>query len=183
MSASSCSLLIRHSPQASPSHWRGVRGGYFFSRGLAFPPAGSTRLLAERPGVDKPTYKLYSVHQAGAVSIVGSLLATGLLLATNARRLGRPAQARQCLTVGVVGTILIIALSTQLPPQASGYAFLLVTVLVARAFARKAQGETLEQHKAADGQLESLWKAAGVAFGALMAELLVTTAVVMAVYP
>ena len=60
---------------------------------------------------------------------------------------------------------------------------MLVTVLVARAFARKAQGETLEQHKAGDGQLESLWKAAGVAFGALMAELLVTTAVVMAVYP
>jgi hypothetical protein len=111
-----------------------------------------------------PAYRLYSLRAILLASIVGSPLAGSILMAVNYARLGKKANAALTLTLGLLGTVLVVMLAAQLP---DGFMKGNIAIPMGLAFgtwrlAEALQGKALEDHADADGKFVSRWAAFGI---------------------
>jgi len=123
--------------------------------------------------VPPPPYTLYSPAAVGLATFLGSPLAGTVFMAINYRRLGKTGAAVCALVVGLLATVILVALGVVTQSSAGvgiGIAGFLGTLFAAKAL----QGPTVEQHQAAGGKIGSTGIAAvvgllflGIVFGAI----------------
>lgn len=122
------------------------------------------RGLDDESRCPKPAYKLYPVRAVVLSTPIGGLLAGGVLMAVNYRQVGRRTAAAAAVAFGVVavGLFLGFTLSTSPDNPLPGLTHLFVQPVVMYLIIRLFQGRMLSTHRAAAGDLESEWKAAGI---------------------
>jgi hypothetical protein len=112
---------------------------------------------AAQPGAPpgaKPTYRLLNPTCVGVATFIGSILAGGVAMAFNYRRLGRSKEAWVALLGGAVGLALLWQLGTKLDGTvATGLGA--VIALGMQALAKSLQGADIEAHVAANGAVSS----------------------------
>lgn len=113
----------------------------------------------------EPGYRLYKVAGIGFATFFGTVLAGGLLMAVNFRRLGQFRQARNSLLISIAVLILTLTYSflagdgrAAMGPYMVSLASLVVVIVLARTY----QDDAVDEHVRRGGQLESNWKAAGI---------------------
>jgi len=124
-----------------------------------------------------PTYALYSNGTIVLATFLGSLIAGGLLLAINLRRLGHSNTARNVLVLSVTFMVGFFAFMSLLPDDLNipNLLFTIPQMFAIHWAAKKFQGSALEEHTTAGGRTASTWGAVGIAVGIaiLLAGLLV----------
>ena len=127
-----------------------------------------------RAGAAVPQHKLFTVGGIGIATFLGSLIAGGILLAHNYRRLGNLRAANQVLLGCIALTVVIIAVSLALPFRIGGMGLSMPQLIAIVYYARYQQGGRISAHKEAGGKVVSNWLAAGV--GLLVLAVLAATA-------
>ena len=119
------------------------------------PPDSELRTSARKP--------LYSINGVLIATFCGSLAAGIILIYLNYVSLGHNKLAKLTVRWGVVGYMLIIALSSVIPPLPI-YIVLVTIVQVGLAgiAARSLQGAAIDYHREHSGTMHSLLRAAGL---------------------
>lgn len=114
-----------------------------------------------------PTYALYTHGAIVLATFLGSLLAGGLLLAINLRRLGHFNKARNVLVLSVIVMVGFVVLVSQLPDDLNipNLLFAIPQMFAIYWTAKMSQGSALQEHIAAGGRTASTWRAVGIAVG------------------
>jgi hypothetical protein len=112
----------------------------------------------------RPAYSLYSVRSVTLGAALGSLLAGGIVMAINYKRLGQGAAAIHAILWSAVATAAIIAVGIMAPDEAHipNAAFLVPQIIGMYYVAKSLQGPTVEAHRREGGSLASSWGAAGI---------------------
>ena len=107
---------------------------------------------------------LYSSRSVALATFLGSVLAGGVLLAINYRRLGRCAAAVQAIVAALLGEAAMFALAYVVPDtlHIPNIAYTLLQVFLMTALTTRLQGPALRAHLEAGGHLGSGWSAAGL---------------------
>lgn len=114
----------------------------------------------------EPKQKFYSQPAILIATFFGGPLAAGYLVKKNYDALGQPDYAKKSLIIGILVTILIMAILFAIPedildkiPSAiiPGIYTLIIYFIV-----EKLQGKQLKEHKENDGAFHSTWKAVGI---------------------
>lgn len=118
---------------------------------------------------EKPAYKLYSVGGVAIATFFASVFMGGIFMAINYKRLGNKVAAWKTLGFSFLALVanLVIAdlLPANVPPMVLSLPFLLAMGQAMSQF----QGRFLAEHVQNQGQLESKWKAFGIAFIVMLA--------------
>jgi disulfide bond formation protein DsbB len=118
---------------------------------------------------EKPAYKLYSVGGVAIATFFASVFMGGIFMAINYKRLGNKVAAWKTLGFSFLALVanLVIAdlLPANVPPMVLSLPFLLAMGQAMSQF----QGHFLAEHVKNQGQLESKWKAFGIAFIVMLA--------------
>jgi len=127
-------------------------------------PAASPLTPPLVPGYasDAPRYKLHLPGGATLATFLGSPVAGTLILALNYQKLGRSGAAVLSVIVGVLATILILALALMLPAKTPNALFIIPQIAVMAALAKSLQGPAVERHKQLGGKIASMWVSAGI---------------------
>ena len=112
---------------------------------------------------------LYRVSGIGVATLLAGFAAGGLLLALNARRLGRPNAMLHYFGGALLATAGVIAMGLLLPENIPSAVFVVPQILIMLHLARSLQGTALAQHEAAGGRFESNWKAFGISILTIIA--------------
>lgn len=99
-----------------------------------------------------PTERLFTSRQLFAASFLGSPMAAAWFAAVNYRALGQPAKATSALMLGVVSTILLLAIAFVLPEQMPSVVLPLAYSFAIQMLADKKFGRAIAEHQRAGGQ-------------------------------
>lgn len=113
-----------------------------------------------------PTYSLYTIWSVLVAHFFGSLLGSGIVLAINYRRIGRPTAALNALLGFGFATFALIPLS-YFSPDVPSVVFWIPQLIILYAVAKGLQGDALNQHRWAGGRLASAWGAFGIGLATL----------------
>ncbi len=127
--------------------------------------------------------RLYRISGIAIATIVGTVLAGGLLMGLNYYMLGRDGLARKTLFLSVATTTALLLVVFHLPPQwhVSSLWFTVPQLAGMIYLARRTQGAEITAHVGGGGTLASDWKALGVSVLVLLLLISVVVLVVMAV--
>ena len=114
-----------------------------------------------------PTYSLYTMWSVLVANFFGSLLGSGIVLAINYRRLGRPAAAFNALLGFGFASFALIPLAYFSPEEIPSAVYWLPQVIAVYAVAKGLQGDALNRHRWAGGPLASSWGAFGIGLATL----------------
>jgi len=126
------------------------------------------------------TVALYSVGGVVIGTVLGSLAAAVVLLYLNYRALGYESLARKVAGWGTGIYLILIALTSQLPPSMTVNLLVIgIQAVVAYFAASTLQGAAISYHQEHGGYVHSLWRAAAVGLltGLALIMMLVMTAV------
>jgi hypothetical protein len=132
-------------------------------------------------GDERPAYKLYSAGAITLATFLGSLLAGGVLMAINYKRLERGAAAVHAVVwtifamVGLIGLALMLPESLHIPNAA----FFIPQIIAMHYLSTQLQGPSIERHQRSGGQMASWWLAVGIALA--VSAVLVVAIIAMAV--
>ncbi|AWB64951.1 hypothetical protein C2869_00175 [Saccharobesus litoralis] len=109
------------------------------------------------------SFKLYKVVSIAVATFFGSSIAGGYLMSQNFRRLGRDTEAQYSLYGGIALTLLLFVISFLLPDNVSGSTLTtIIPTIIMQQIAKHRLQNDLDTHIAANGELESGWKAFGI---------------------
>ena len=109
---------------------------------------------AGAPPGSKPTYKLLNPTCVGVAAFIGSILAGGVAMALNYRRLGRSKEAWIALLGGAVGLVVLWQIGSKLDGTVTT-GLGAVIAFGMQALAKSLQGADIEAHVAANGAVSS----------------------------
>lgn len=127
--------------------------------------------------------RLYRVSGIAIATMVGTVLAGGLLMSLNYYMLGRDGLARRTLYLSVAATVVLLLIVFDLPPQwdVSSLWFTVSQLVAIIYLARRTQGAEITAHVGGGGALASDWKAFGISVLVLLLLISVVVLVVMAI--
>lgn len=114
------------------------------------------------PKVEK--FTLYKISGVGVATFFGSILAGGVLMSINYKRLGNEEAAKKTLiysvlaTFAVLGVIFLIPEDIEIPNTALSIPQVIAMVQIAK----KNQQNDIDNHISDGGQVSSNWKAFGI---------------------
>jgi hypothetical protein len=116
------------------------------------------------PAAPPATKPLYTPGAVTLATVFGGPLAGYWIMATNYRRMGRPADAQRAIASGLLIVALIVGAGFLLPPeyQSAALGMNIALIFFLRRQAQKEQGAAVEEHLAQGGREGSLWAAFGV---------------------
>lgn len=110
--------------------------------------------------------KFYSQKAITIATYFGGPLAAGYLIQKNYETLDEPDKARKSLMIGILSTIILFAGIFSIPDEIMDKIpnFLIPAIYtgIVYSIVERMQGEALRNHKEANGEFYSGWKAAGV---------------------
>lgn len=113
-----------------------------------------------------PTIKFHSKNGIGLATFIGGPLAAGFLIRKNYLNLGKTDQANHALFIGILSTVVLLALAISIPEgsydKLLSYAIPTAYTAIVYFLVDKYQGTVLQQHEEANGEFYSRWRAAGV---------------------
>lgn len=109
-----------------------------------------------------PEHRLYTPQHVGLATFLGTPLAGAYLLARNYWSLGKSSSGWNSLGLGVLGTILILAVAALIPSRAPTTGITIGLVFGMMQAAKGLQQKEIDAHVARQGRLHSGWRAAGV---------------------
>lgn len=118
---------------------------------------------------EKPPYKLYSLGSVIIATIFASVFIGGILMAINYKRLGNKVAAWKTLGFSFLALIANLVIANLLPANIPPLVFSLPILLAMGQMMSHLQGRFLAEHVNNQGQLESKWKAFGIAFIGMLA--------------
>jgi len=106
--------------------------------------------------------RLYSPMQIATAAFLGSPIAACWFFASNFRQLSQPGNARLCLFLGSVGTVVLFVVSAFLPARFPQMVIPLGYTIALREAAKQIHGSTVTQHLSTGGRLGSWWSVVGI---------------------
>lgn len=115
------------------------------------------------PEASKP-YKLYSIEGVGIATFFGSILAGGIIMWINLRRLGRFESARKTILYSILATILFLFGIIMIPQDINipSMLFTIPQIFAMVMIAKSQQKDSIDAHKNKGGEIASNWKAFGI---------------------
>ena len=126
------------------------------------PAVQALGLTDETATTSPPDYEVYSPGAVGLSALLGSIVAGGVVMAINYRRLGEPKTALNTLVLSLIGMIGLSKLMLVLPENFPDSAFHFLQMAVMYQLAKRLQGPKIDAHLEIDGHLASRWRAAGI---------------------
>jgi hypothetical protein len=116
------------------------------------------------PAAPPATKPLYTAAAVTLATVFGGPLAGYWIMATNYRRMGKSAEARNAIAAGVLIDVLVVGAGLLLPSefQSAALGVNIALIFFLRKQAQKEQGAAVEEHLAQGGREGSLWAAFGV---------------------
>src|SRR5690606_4125770 len=132
-------------------------------------------------GTQRPDYELYKVSAIGIATFFGTILAGGLLLSKNFKRLGKESAARDALIYSVIATVAVTALALLIPEDWNipSFAFTVPQLVAMMQIARQQQEADIDRHIDNGGALASNWKALGISLLVLLGVMAVMIPLIM----
>ena len=96
--------------------------------------------------------KLFSKAQVSLATFLGAPIAGALLMRLNYKALGHAKAAQQSLTVGIVGTAILLVVAFLLPEDFPTFILPLAALFAVQHWYRKTQEETFKTHVANGGR-------------------------------
>lgn len=118
---------------------------------------------------EKPRYKLYSVGGVAIATFFASVFMGGIFMAINYKRLGNKVAAWKTLGFSFLALVANLVIADRLPANVPPMVLSLPFLLAMGQAMSQLQGRFLAEHVKNQGQLESKWKAFGIAFIAILA--------------
>jgi len=120
---------------------------------------------AELEAKGQAEYKLYKVSGVWTATFLGSMLAGGIVMAINYKRLGMDAEANKTLLYSVLAMLAFFVIIYFIPDDINipQYVFVIPQVVVMAQLAKRYQQEYIDVHIQNGGEMASNWKAAGIA--------------------
>jgi hypothetical protein len=108
--------------------------------------------------------KMYKISGMGIATVVGGLLAGGLLLAKNFKVVGNHELARKSLIYSALGMLAVFGIAFLLPESWNflNVALLVLQLIAIHRYAKLHQEASIKAHVENGGPLASNWQAAGV---------------------
>ncbi|ORM75008.1 hypothetical protein HA48_00650 [Pantoea wallisii] len=116
---------------------------------------------------------LYNRTSVFIATLLGSVLAGGVLMAWNYQRTGQPTQAKKAWLYGFCGLLATCIASLYIPANIPGPAIVVPLAFAMSVIHQHVQGDMLKRHLHHGGQLASKWRAAGVGCMTMLAIMLV----------
>lgn len=130
-----------------------------------------------------PDYKLFKLPSVGIATFFGTMIAGGLIMSLNYRRLGDAAKGNQVVGISIAATIAVMVLAALLPPQVPGIIFTIAQILAMNAWAKSVQETAVNTHLEAGGEMESNWLAFGISLLVLLAVVLMAGVIIGVAFP
>ncbi len=121
--------------------------------------------------------QLYHRTSVFIATLIGSVLAGGILMAWNYQRSGQIALAKKTYLYSFLGLLGTLALSLVIPASVPGAAIIVPLSFVMSHLQNHYQGAMIATHLKNGGALASKWKAAGVGLLVMVAIILLLIAV------
>jgi disulfide bond formation protein DsbB len=118
---------------------------------------------------EKPAYKLYSVGGVAIATFFASVFMGGIFMAINYKRLGNKVAAWKTLGFSFLALVANLVIADLLPANVPPMVLSLPFLLAMGQAMSQLQGRLLAEHVHNQGQLESKWKAFGIAFIVVLA--------------
>lgn len=149
------------------------------------PETSAEKTIAEPESISErtcPDFALYKVSAIGLATFLGSMVAGGLLLSKNFKKLGKETEARNAIIYSIIATIVVFIIGMNIPEDWSipGIVFTIPQALVMFHIAKQMQEKDIDQHIENGGALASNWKAAGISVLVFIGVMIVLFPVAMA---
>jgi hypothetical protein len=125
-----------------------------------------TPVVENSPESAPPSYLLFEPAAVGLATFFGSPIAGTILMAMNYSRLGKAGKGWLAVSLGVLGTAVLIAIGWN-KPVGSGSLGVVLFIAVWQ-LARVLQGNDVNAHQARGGRLVSRWAAFGIGIATLV---------------
>lgn len=131
---------------------------------------------------NEQTVTFFTPWQIYTASCLGSPLAAAWLVVRNHRALQQPEQVRRVVWLGLVATVVVMAIALALPNTMPVAAWPLLYSVACYFYARRLFGVDIATHFAETGQRGAWWRVVLVSFGCFLVLLGVMAALVL-VFP
>ncbi|BBM02952.1 hypothetical protein [Microbulbifer sp. GL-2] len=128
----------------------------------------------------KSVSPLYKISGIGVATFVGSILAGGVLMYLNYKRLGLYDKATKCIVISIVATIAIFGVVYLIPEDINipNIAFTIPQVIAMVQIAKSQQEALINEHISSGGTMSSNWKAFGISVLIILAIIALVTGAV-----
>ncbi len=126
-------------------------------------------------------FELYTIPAIALATFFGTILAGGLLLAINFRKLGKEDAARKALIYSAIAMVGVFIIAFLIPEDIPGpnIIFTIIQLFAMIQIAKKLQAEDIKIHIDNGGLIASNWKAFGLSLVVLTGVMAILFAVVM----
>ena len=124
-------------------------------------PQASLVTESQQQSVD---YQLFKVSGVGVATFFGTMLAGGILLSINFKRLGNQKAAKNALIYSAIATVVVFAIAMLIPEGVNipNVVFTVPQILAMVQIAKQQQELDIAYHIDNGGQMASNWKAFGL---------------------
>lgn len=130
---------------------------------------------------DTPQVKIYKVAGVGIATLFGGLIAGGLVLSINFKRLGKFSAAKKALWFSILAFIILIPILFVLPDSFPSMVITVVQIMAMVNITKNYLASTIAAHEEAQ-MLESNWKAAGIGLSVMLGLFAIMAALAFLVY-
>lgn len=123
---------------------------------------GGPTAAAAAAGVPAPVEQLYSPNQIAIGAFLGSPLAAGWLAAHNYRAMRQPQDAGRALGLGIIATIVVMALAYYLPESVPSVVLPIAYCVGIYQLADSKFKAVIAAHRTAGGTMRSSWRVVGI---------------------
>jgi hypothetical protein len=123
---------------------------------------GGPTAAAAAAGVPHPVEQLYSPNQIAIGAFLGTPLAAGWLAAHNYRAMRQPREAGRVLGLGIIATIVVMAIAYYLPDSVPSVVFPIAYCVAIYQAADSKFKAVVAAHRTAGGTMRSSWRVVGI---------------------
>lgn len=146
--------------------------------------APESSISGEQPPLaGAPDYKLFKVPAVGIATFFGTMLAGGIIMSINLRRMGDGAKANQIIAISFFATIAVAVLAVVLPAEVPSMVFTIAQIVTMHQWAKATQEAALAQHVDTGGEMQSNWLAFGMSLLVLLVLAFVSAVLIGMVFP
>jgi len=131
----------------------------------------------DQSNTKKPEHKLYQISGVVIATLFGGVLAGGILMAVNYKRMGKPQCVIPTIAISIVTLLCAIFLSYILPERFPSLLLSIPQLIAISYLMKNLQEASINHHTHNGGLMESNWLAFGISLVVMLLVLAVSVAV------